>query len=71
MKVIYENQHIKVTVNSSDEVFVENKQNKDSTIRIGSYGRGRLQITCHNGTIIPGSVNGLSACFVYPGRIGR
>lgn len=67
--ILFEDSRIKVYQNGSGEIFVENKRNKKATVRISSDGGSYLRITAHDGTMTPGSINGLSAIYVLPGKV--
>jgi len=64
--ILFEDNQIQVYKNPSGEIFVENKQNKNSTMRISTYGVG-FQVTAHDANLSPWAINGLPA-FVVMGR---
>ena len=61
MKKIYENSTILVEVNASGEVFITNQTNTLAQLRVGTYRRQELVVTAHDTSLIPWSINGLSA----------
>ena len=64
--ILYEDHHVRVYKNPSSEIFVENKGNEKSTIRV-STDRDGFSVTAHNGVLTPWAVNGLPA-FLVRGR---
>lgn len=68
MRTIFENANIEIFLNTSDEVFVRLKRYPAATIRISDC-QDCLRVTCHDGTLTPGVINGLAAFFAHPGRI--
>lgn len=68
MLTIYENASIEVFRNTSGEIFVKLKRYPAATIRISNQ-YDHLRVTCHDGTLTPGAINGLAAFFAHPGRI--
>lgn len=69
MQTLFENSMILVEKNSSDEIFVKNKQ---SGIRlgIGDYG-ANLNITCNNGIMVASVVNGLATIITKPNSLEK
>jgi hypothetical protein len=65
MEKIFEDIRLIVETNGSGEIFVTNKDDKLSQIRIGPEGAGRLLVTASfTGQLVPWSINGLSAILV-------
>jgi hypothetical protein len=65
LPVLYDDGVTLVYQNHCGEIFVENKRNRNSTLRVSPYGDG-FTITAHSGQLVPWSVNGLSAILVRP-----
>jgi hypothetical protein len=66
METLYENPNIRVSMNTSGEVFVRNLRN-NSEIRIADQGHRLLVMAWHNCKLLPTSFNGLSAFAVEGG----
>ncbi|MBX4198224.1 hypothetical protein KW782_02705 [Candidatus Parcubacteria bacterium] len=67
MTVIFEDELLLVRSSSSGEIFVTNKVDGRTEMRIGHRGAD-LTITCHDGTLVPGEINGVSAIYVRGGK---
>lgn len=68
MNTLYEDHCITVYTNGSGEIFVSPKNAKKATIRV-SPAQQDLKITCAEGSLIPGSLNGLSCFIALPGKV--
>lgn len=63
---LFEDSALIVYTNGSGEIFVKNKRDEKSTIRI-TPDRDGLNVTAHDGVLTPWAVNGLPA-FVVRGK---
>lgn len=61
--LLFEDATLIVYTNGAGEIFVKNKQDEKSTIRITPDGDG-LHITAHDGVLTPWAINGLPAFLV-------
>ena len=68
MNIVFENHEIAVRENGSSEIFIAHKTEKRSEIRTTPVGNA-FKVTCHNGTLIPSSSNGMPCFRAIPGKI--
>jgi hypothetical protein len=69
MQVLFINSEIEVCKNDSGEIFIKNIKYPKSQLRIIPQYNGSINITCYSGTLIPTSVNQLSAIRAVPGKV--
>lgn len=65
MTELYNDGTLRVYTNGSGEIFVQERQYNNATIRISPARRG-MSITCHDGELVPSSINGLPAILAMP-----
>ena len=65
MRTLFENNRVRVFLNSSDEVFIHDKPN-NQTLRVSDSRYEGFVITCQNAHMTPYAINGLPAIYTVP-----
>ncbi len=66
---VFETEYLIAYHNGSGELFIMNKNDRRTEIRVGPEGKSQLSITAHDGSFRPAEFAGLGGFVVRGGRI--